>query len=73
MFSVFNQAQTLVLGAAMQIVGIFSSVMSRFGVLDAILTLVLVLIFIRRLFGRYSSGSSDTAKKSQPKQKAVKK
>lgn len=72
LFSVFTQSLGHVLFGALQIIGVFSASMSRFGALEFVLSLTFIFIFIKRLFGRFSSGSSDTARKPKSKGSASK-
>lgn len=67
MLPIFTEALGIVLSGAMQIVTIPGAVLSRFGALEMILTLIFIFIFIKRMFGKYNSGASDTARKSKPK------
>lgn len=63
----FNRALEIVLSGALHTATQFSSILSRFGALDTILTLVFMFIFIKRMFGKYNSGFSDVVRKPMSK------
>lgn len=59
----FGEVLVPITAGAMWVVAEFAGILNRFGALPLIITLVILLILVRRMFRHGGAGASDTARK----------